>query len=102
MLLVHRDIYGWITTAMAYEVVDDMGKPDPNGRHVWVEQLEVSGNLDWRPHVAQFIQEIHELQPNVTGAYWQRRDRPGRRNHWFPLKQLLNFARRDNAKLSLA
>ena len=95
MLLVHRDLRGNLTAAIDYQVVNEHGQPNPFGYYIWVEQLEVNASEPTIIHVQQFIEEIARLQPNATGAYWERRDKPNRQPLWFSRKRLLTFARRD-------
>lgn len=90
MLLVHRDTIGNLTAAIDYQVVNDHGQPDPDGRYIWIEQLEINFLADGKEHIHRFIQEIAELQPLALGAYWQRRDRRSRL-YWFHRMQLMGL-----------
>ena len=81
MLLVHRDSIGNLTAALEYQVVDGNGKLDPKGLYIWFEQLEVNHIVNAKEHIARFILDIYEINPQVLGGYFVRKLKTGDKPH---------------------
>lgn len=85
MLTVIRDEVGQLQAACEWVPCDP---PTIEGKWVWIEQLEVSGEAG-RYIIHQLIQAIAEQMPKAEGAYWVRRNKTGSRIHWFSRTKLL-------------
>jgi hypothetical protein len=89
MLTVLRDNAGFLMAACDWWPVDDDGLWHPNGRYIWVEQLEISPFLDSRGIIRRIIVDIADRVPQAIGAYWERRDQPTNHLHAFRRDQLM-------------
>ena len=63
MLSVCRDAHGTLQAGLEWGLVDDFGTWAPYGRYVWVNQLEVNPNMNWRP----WVRERSSNASNVVG-----------------------------------
>lgn len=90
MLTVVRDELGTLLAACDWLLVDVQGRHDPlHGTFVWVEQLELSPNLESAELIRNVIHQIATQVPWATAAYWVRRDHPGRIMRIYRRSQLL-------------
>lgn len=95
MLSVIRDEFGRISASLEWNLVNERGQLDRQGRYIFVHQIEVSPGCENRDLMKQFIPMIADLAPRALGAYWVRLDRGGNVPHrLFSRTQLLSFARK--------
>ena len=89
MLTVIRDDIGCILAACDWWPVDIDGNWTPNGRYIWVEQLEINSLIDGKDIIRKIIDDIGTRCPWAAGAYWIRRDSTGERPHAFKRFRLM-------------
>lgn len=75
MLTTTRNAQGQLQSACDWWPVDELGRWEPRGRWVFVNQLDISLGADSADCIRQTIAEIARLHPWAIGAYWERRDK---------------------------
>lgn len=95
MMLVNRDSNGMIQACMEVRVVDLMGKIDPNGEYLWIEQAECNPDVNFIQSLRPMIRQLDILQPNIHTVYWIRRDKTSSRLHSFSRQTAVRFANKE-------
>lgn len=88
MLWTLRDEAGRLQAACEWQPVDEGGRFNPEGRYVWIEQLEIAFGADGRTILRCLIADLAWQRPQALGAYWKRRDRSEERLHGYRRDQL--------------
>ena len=100
MIFVHRDAQDRIAAVCEWWLVNEHGQWTPDGRYVFVNQLEITPGYDSRTLLRLCIDDIARQAPQAVGAYWERRDRLRTGIRGYRRTQLVKGGMRDVAVLA--
>jgi hypothetical protein len=91
MLTVLRDDQNRITTACDWYCVNENGEVTPNGKYIYVSQLESNKDSVSLERIRDIIADIAWRCPWAVAAYWERKDKTGERLHAYMRTRLLGM-----------
>lgn len=88
MLWVCRSETGALQAACDWWLVDEAGHWTPEGRYVFLHELEVSPGVNLHTLRQQMVKDISQQAPQALGVFWKRAHDVFPRVHAFRREQL--------------
>ena len=88
MLTVVRDSVGWLQAVCDWWLVDEAGHWTPDGRYVFLHQLEMSPGINLHTIRKSLVAQISLAVPGALGVFWKRDHDAFPRVHAFRRAQL--------------